>query len=83
MGQQVQSYTPAASCANGTQGPVAMDTNQSEQITGDELKEFGGKYKLSDIAYLRSGDKGNSANIGTITVYSWHLGTFPVKGSTM
>ena len=58
-GEWVETYTPP---------PVATaEPSQSSSSSTDTVTELAGgskTYRLEDLAYTRSGDKGNNANIG-------------------
>ena len=65
-GQMVETYTPDALGGNeatASDAPVVAD----KAVKGEEEGTGGGPRPLSELAYIRSGDKGDTANIGMLT----------------
>ena len=62
-GEWVETYTPP------TVPTDKLGASQRDSVdTAETLPSGTNTYRLEDLAYTRSGDKGNHANIGTIFI---------------
>ena len=60
-GEWVETYTPSPVATAEVSGSWSSPTDTITELAGGSKT-----YRLEDLAYTRSGDKGNNANIGRL-----------------
>jgi hypothetical protein len=65
LGDKVESYQPPVS---GQAAPQAIKET-AEPVANETLETGSYSFRLEELAYARSGDKGNNCNIGKISLF--------------
>jgi hypothetical protein len=66
MGDKVESYQPSLT---GQAAPQTVK-EAAETLADEEIERGSNSFRLEELAYARSGDKGNNCNIGEISMFA-------------